>query len=115
MTATLTKWYEEHGRHEIFAGGKEVALGTTEHSLNLREAIVTTEQQQDLVQLGIARNTREEKAKARTRSWPELENKKMAQLYREHILGEKPASGAPDPARGQEAEGRGAGPTASAS
>src|SRR5579864_4529481 len=22
MTATLTKWYEEHGRHEIFAGGK---------------------------------------------------------------------------------------------
>ena len=26
MTATLTKWYDEHGRHEIFAGGKKVAL-----------------------------------------------------------------------------------------
>ena len=26
MTATLTKWYEEHGRHEIFAGGKTVGL-----------------------------------------------------------------------------------------
>ena len=26
MTATLTKWYEEHGRHEIFAGGKSVEL-----------------------------------------------------------------------------------------
>ena len=26
MTATLTKWYEEHGRHEIFAGGKSVNL-----------------------------------------------------------------------------------------
>ncbi len=26
MTATLTKWYEEHGRHEIFAGGKSVPL-----------------------------------------------------------------------------------------
>ena len=26
MTATLTKWYEEHGRHEIFAGGKRVPL-----------------------------------------------------------------------------------------
>ena len=26
MTATLTKWYEEHGRHEIFAGGKNVQL-----------------------------------------------------------------------------------------
>ena len=29
MTATLTKWYEEHGRHEIFAGGKSVPLNTT--------------------------------------------------------------------------------------
>ncbi len=26
MTATLTKWYDEHGRHEIFAGGKKVGL-----------------------------------------------------------------------------------------
>ena len=26
MTATLTKWYDEHGRHEIFAGGKAVPL-----------------------------------------------------------------------------------------
>ena len=26
MTATLTKWYEEHGRHEIFAGNKHVPL-----------------------------------------------------------------------------------------
>jgi 7,8-dihydro-6-hydroxymethylpterin dimethyltransferase len=23
MTATLTKWYDEHGRHEIFAHGKK--------------------------------------------------------------------------------------------
>ena len=27
MTSTLTKWYEEHGRHEIFAGGKKVGHG----------------------------------------------------------------------------------------
>ena len=26
MTATLTKWYDEHGKHEIFAGGKKVGL-----------------------------------------------------------------------------------------
>ena len=26
MTSTLTKWYEEHGRHEIFAGGKKVGI-----------------------------------------------------------------------------------------
>ncbi len=35
MTATLTKWYEEHGRHEIFAGGKKVGLATTDHTLKL--------------------------------------------------------------------------------
>ena len=37
MTATLTKWYEEHGRHEIFAGGKAVPLASTEHSLKLND------------------------------------------------------------------------------
>ena len=96
MTATLTKWYEEHGRHDIFAGGKEVDLPTTEHSLDLRESLVTTEAQQDLVQLGIARNTREEKAKARDEKLEqELENKKMAELYREHILGETPKPASP--------------------
>ena len=43
MTATLTKWYEEHGKHEIFAGGKSVPLNSREHSLVLREEIVTNE------------------------------------------------------------------------
>ena len=32
MTATLTKWYEEHGKHEIFAGGKSVPLNSKDHS-----------------------------------------------------------------------------------
>src|SRR5579884_3291009 len=36
MTATLTKWYEEHGRHEIFAGGKKVAVaGGNERNLQM--------------------------------------------------------------------------------
>ena len=48
MTATLTKWYEEHGRHEIFAGGKSVTLVSSEHSLKLDESIITTEVQHDL-------------------------------------------------------------------
>ena len=34
MTATLTKWYEEHGRHEIFAGGKKVGMTHVGHDLN---------------------------------------------------------------------------------
>src|SRR5438093_326809 len=40
MTATLTKWYEEHGRHEIFAGNKSVPLNSIEHSLKLNEEAV---------------------------------------------------------------------------
>ena len=35
MTATLTKWYEEHGRHQIYAGGKNVDLSDTTHNLVL--------------------------------------------------------------------------------
>jgi hypothetical protein len=58
MTATLTKWYEEHGKHEIFAGGKAVPLQNTDHSLVLRQDIVTTEVQHDLDRLGIAKNAR---------------------------------------------------------
>ena len=36
MTATLTKWYEDKGRHEIIAGGKNVNLPSKEHNLVLR-------------------------------------------------------------------------------
>jgi len=84
MTATLTKWYEEHGRHEIFAGGKKVALtATAPKTLLLREELVTTEEQHDLDRLGIAKNAREEKLRAR--------DAEMARLYRQHILKEPPA------------------------
>jgi len=38
MTATLTKWYQEHGRHKIYAGGKPVELATAEHTLVLDPA-----------------------------------------------------------------------------
>src|SRR5882672_10927602 len=65
MTSTLTKWYEEHGRHEIFAGGKKVSMEDKEHALYLREEIVTHEVQHDLDKLGIAKTAREEKTRAR--------------------------------------------------
>ena len=35
QNATVAKWYEEHGRHEIFAGGKDVHLKETAHNLVL--------------------------------------------------------------------------------
>jgi hypothetical protein len=89
MTATLTKWYEEHGRHEIFAGGKEVKLESKEHKLKLDERIVTKEVQKDLDELGIAKNAREEKQRARAAKLTAAENERMARLYRQHILKEE--------------------------
>ena len=92
MTATLTKWYDEHGRHEIFAGGKSVALNSAEHSLVLDEALVTKDIQHDLDDLGIAKTSREEKLrKQRDRIREQQENDRMAKLYRQHVLKE-PAS-----------------------
>jgi 7,8-dihydro-6-hydroxymethylpterin dimethyltransferase len=118
MTATLTKWYEEHGRHEIFAGGKKVKMDE-EHVdyLRLREDLVTNELQHDLDKLGIAKNSREEKKRARDLAAAanpllakearngapvvgehrgpvkndDAYNARMASLYREVVLKEKPA------------------------
>jgi uncharacterized radical SAM superfamily Fe-S cluster-containing enzyme len=91
MTATLTKWYEEHGRHEIFAGGKSVPLASTEHSLKLNEEAVRAGAQTDLDELGIAKNAREEKLKARHRDPKEAKyHEEMARLYRQHVLKEQP-------------------------
>jgi uncharacterized radical SAM superfamily Fe-S cluster-containing enzyme len=35
QNATVAKWYEEHGRHEIFARGKEVELSDPSHGMVL--------------------------------------------------------------------------------
>ena len=86
MTATLSKWYEQHGRHEIFAGGKSVPLSSTEHSLLVREELVTTDVQHDLERLGIPKNAREEKLWRRRLS--KAENEQMARLYRQLVLNE---------------------------
>jgi hypothetical protein len=109
MTATLTKWYEEHGRHEIFAGGKKVKMEDKGSDyLRLRDDLVTNELQHDLDNLGIAKNSREEKKRARDAKaaaatgdavaehrGPEKNdaayNARMASLYREVVLKEKPA------------------------
>jgi 7,8-dihydro-6-hydroxymethylpterin dimethyltransferase len=94
MTATLTKWYEDHGRHEIFAGNKAVPLPSTEHSLKLNADAVAAGAQTDLDRLGIAKNAREEQLRAR-RAAKEMtpEEKRhhaeMERLYRQHVLKEE--------------------------
>jgi uncharacterized radical SAM superfamily Fe-S cluster-containing enzyme len=89
MSATLTKWYEDRGRHEIFAGGREVKLDSVEHRMLLREELITQDVQHDLDRLGIAKNAREEQIRARAEKLRlQKENERMAQLYRQHILKE---------------------------
>jgi hypothetical protein len=93
MTATLTKWYEEHGRHEIFAGGKHVQLASKEHSLVLDPEAVAVGRQTDLDEKGIAKTAREEKLRARAEAKKKLsdaEHRQMEALYRQHVLKEAP-------------------------
>jgi 7,8-dihydro-6-hydroxymethylpterin dimethyltransferase len=61
MTATISSWYEKHGRHEIFAGNKAVPLASCEHSLTLNQAAVSAGEQKDLDSKGIAKTARAEK------------------------------------------------------
>jgi len=65
MTSTLTKWYEEHGRHEIFAGGKKVGIEQAKPSLAVNQAHANAAANDTLDKLGIAKNAREEKIRAR--------------------------------------------------
>src|SRR6516162_293807 len=95
MTATLTKWYDEHGRHEIFAGGKAVGLAEAKHKLLLNEEHVRAERNHTLDDLGIAKTAREEKLRAcdenRKKS---ADHARMQALYIEHNLTEpKPQGG----------------------
>jgi uncharacterized radical SAM superfamily Fe-S cluster-containing enzyme len=90
MTATLTKWYEEKGRHEIIAGGKSVNLPTKEHTLVLRADDVNHGLQHDLDDIGVAKTAREEKKRARDAKQKQDEDARMMKLYREQVLKEAP-------------------------
>jgi uncharacterized radical SAM superfamily Fe-S cluster-containing enzyme len=91
MTATLTKWYDEHGRHEIFAGNHAVPLAPAEHHLILNAEAVAAGEQHDLDKLGIAKNAREEKIRERNEKLRQegLHNDQMMKLYRQVVLKEK--------------------------
>jgi len=67
-------------------------MESTEHELVLRDGIVTAEVQHDLDKLGIAKTAREEKTRARDAKMKNdgAYDARMAQLYREVVLKEKP-------------------------
>ena len=103
MTATLTKWYEEHGRHAIYAGGKAVPLPDADHSLVLNSEHVSRGVQ---VTEG-PQCARDEKAM----KTEELKNREMMKLYRKEVLKEQQpadlvqiAPAAPKPASKHEEE-----------
>jgi hypothetical protein len=94
MTATLTKWYADKGRHEIFAGGKSVNLDTKVHKLKLNAEDVAHGLQHDLDGTGIAKNAREEKLRARDEKLKQsAKDAQMEKLYRQHVLKEAPVEG----------------------
>ena len=94
MTATLTKWYEEHGRHEIIAGGKNVKLDSTQSDyVVLRAEDVNRKRQTDLDDAGIAKTAREEKKRDRDEKMKTAaENAAMAKMYRQVVLKEPETS-----------------------
>src|ERR1700710_559602 len=95
MTSTLTKWYEEHGRHEIFAGGKKVGLEKeSSYDLVLNDEHVNAAANDTFDKTGVAKNSREEKIRARdAKIKQDAENAKMAKLYRKEVLGEQEQPG----------------------
>ena len=109
MTATLTKWYEEHGGMRSSPAARAVNLPSKDHTLVLRADDVNHGLQHDLDKLGIAKTAREEKKRAREKK---LKDAEMMKMYREHVLGEKPQpdmvplscdrSGRPKPAAQEE-------------
>ncbi len=92
QNATLNKWYEERGRHFIYAGNKNVELDGVTHTLLLREEDVHRGVQTDLDDIGVAKTARDEKRRARNfnRLVKTPEDEKMEKMYREVVLKEEP-------------------------
>jgi hypothetical protein len=64
------------------------------HDLQLKMEHVNAEANHTLDNLGIAKTAREEQIRARDgKMKQDAENARMAKLYRQHVLGEKPVEG----------------------
>ena len=69
-------------------------MGDAQHKLILNNEHVNAAANDTLDKMGIAKNAREEKLMARdAKIKADAENAKMARLYREHVLGQKPQEG----------------------
>ena len=82
QNATVAKWYEEHGRHEIFAGGKNVDLESYEHSLKLDAKDVEAKREES----SLPQTARDEKMLRRKAA---REAAQVRKYYEEKVMGKK--------------------------
>ena len=82
QNATVAKWYEEHGRHEIFAGGKNVDLESYEHSLKLNAKDVEAKREES----SLPQTARDEKMLRRKAA---REAAQVRKYYEEKVMGKK--------------------------
>ncbi len=82
QNASVAKWYQEHGRHQIWAGGKNVELSSYEHSLKLKaEDVEAVRKESELPQ-----TARDEKMARRKAA---KEAAQVRAYYEEQVLGQK--------------------------
>ena len=82
QNATVAKWYEEHGRHQIFAGGKNVDLESYEHSLKLNAKDVEAKREES----SLPQTARDEKMLRRKAA---REAAQVRKYYEEKVMGKK--------------------------
>ena len=78
--ATVAEWYKDHGKHEIYAKGKEVELSNYDHSLNIDAADAARVRVRD--DKGPQTAADEEKARRRTAA----QAAEVRRLYEEMVL-----------------------------
>ena len=107
MTSSLSNWYEEHGKHKIYAGGRKVDMVEHDHGLNINAEHAAREAQKSDGPANahdekvIARDLRLAEAKARGEAPPAVnggvtkqkilspeEEARLMKMYREQVLKE---------------------------
>ena len=79
--ATVAEWYKTHGKHEIYAKGKMVALDSTEHSLKVDSADASRVR---VRQHDVPMTAGEEDRMRRRKAWEEAAQ--VREIYEELVL-----------------------------
>jgi uncharacterized radical SAM superfamily Fe-S cluster-containing enzyme len=84
-THTVAEWYRENGKHGVYAGGKNVELETTEHSLVIRadDAERVRDREEDIPMTAADEERMRRKA--------ERDAQKAKEIFEEMALGKKPS------------------------